>query len=584
MKLALVQLNPTVGELPANASAIVERAREASSRGADLVVFPELALCGYPPRDLLLQEGFIEDVRETARGIAASLADGPVVVFGAPWREPQDSGTAPERGALWNSLLVARGGELVERYDKRLLPTYDVFDEHRYFTPGERASVIEVAGVRVGLSICEDLWRGYDAGNHQRYLHRPDPVSELVRAGAQLIVNASASPFVLGKGRVQRGLLMGHVREHGVALAAVNQVGGNDDLVFDGHACVYVPLDGGEPRLVGAGVGFAEQTVVVDLPSDRSAWSSLADVPDPRLDADDTALLCDALTLGVRDYVRKTGFSSVCLGLSGGIDSALTAAIAVRAVGAGNVTGVMMPSRYSSEGSVADAEALASNLGIRLASAPIGDLHDTSERTLGALFGDLGIDSPQGVTEENVQSRIRGLIMMALSNKTGALLLTTGNKSELAVGYCTLYGDMNGGLAVLSDVTKVQVFRLSQWVNANADHLGFDGPPIPVSTIEKPPSAELRPDQFDSDSLPPYEVLDEIVERYVHRHESAERIAGETGFDASVVARVIRLVDVNEYKRKQLAIGIKVSAVAFGRGRRRAIAQHYRPDLKIPSA
>ena len=588
MKFALIQLNPTVGDLPANAESIIDRARDAGRLGASLVVFPELALVGYPPRDLLLQEGFLEDVRESCLSIARSLADGPAVIFGTPWRPPAPSSEQADafdaKGPLTNSVVVAQGGAITHRYDKRLLPTYDIFDEHRYFMPGNRPLVMEIEGVRVGISICEDLWRGFDAGNEQRYLSCPDPLAELIEQGAQLVVSPSASPFVLGKGRVQRELLRSHVRRHGIALAAVNQVGGNDDLIFDGHAAVYVPNAQGDATLIAAGEGFEEQTVLAELPADRASWAALPSVRDPLEEAGEMRLLEHALVLGVRDYARKTGFKRACLGISGGIDSALTAVIAVRALGAENVTGVMMPSRYSSEGSVSDAERLAANLGIASANISIESMHATAERSLAGLFGDLDLGEPNGVMEENVQSRLRGLVMMALSNQTGALLLTTGNKSELAVGYCTLYGDMNGGLAVLSDITKVQVFKLSRWINEHFAELGFCSPPIPVETIEKPPSAELRPDQLDQDSLPPYEVLDEIVERYVQRHESLERIIDETGFEPSLVARLVRLVDVNEYKRKQLAIGLKVSSVAFGRGRRRAIAQGYRPDLKIPSA
>ncbi len=591
VKLALIQLNPTVGDLPANAEMIVDRARDAHGLGAGLVVFPELALVGYPPRDLLLQEGFLEDVREACESIARELAGGaggPVVMLGTPWRcspsshEPADA--FDPGGALTNSVLVMQDGTITHRYDKRLLPTYDIFDEHRYFTAGSKPLVLDIEGVRVGVAICEDLWQGFDAGNEQRYKDGPDPLAELIERGAELIVSPSASPFVLGKGRRQRELLAAHVCRHRVALASVNQVGANDDLIFDGHSAVFVPTEAGGARLVAAGNGFEEQTVLVEFPAEKTRWETLPEVRDPLIEADDMRLLESALVLGVRDYVRKTGFSRVCLGISGGIDSALTAALAVRAVGAENVTGVMMPSRYSSDGSISDARALAENLGMACATTPIESMHGVSERALEGLFAELGLGNPEGVTEENVQSRLRGLVMMALSNQSGALLLTTGNKSELAVGYCTLYGDMNGGLAVLSDITKVQVFRLSRWINAHYAQLGFDVPPIPVASIEKPPSAELRPDQVDQDSLPPYEVLDEIVERYVQEHQSLERIIDETGFDPALVGRIVRLVDVNEYKRKQLAIGLKVSSVAFGRGRRRAIAQAYRPDLKIPSA
>jgi NAD+ synthetase len=586
VKLALVQFNPTVGALGSNAEAIVSRAREAQESGADLVVFPECALTGYPPRDLLLERGFMEDVREAALRVARELAGAGTVVVGSPWRPAElgdTSGGAFEAGAPnTNALLVMEGGAITHRYDKRLLPTYDVFDEDRYFVPGVLPVVIEVAGVRVGLSVCEDLWRGEDAGNAMRYMDRPDPVEALVREGAQLIVNASASPFVIGKARSQRDLLISHVKEHSVAVAAVNQVGANDDLIFDGHASAYVPMNGGAKQ-IASGPGFEESCVMLELSGEPSSWAMLPEVSDPRMEACEEELLFKALVTGVRDYAHKSGFSRVCLGISGGIDSALTAVIAARALGPENVIGIMMPSRYSSAGSVTDAEALAQSLGIRAHEAPIKEMHDASEATLDRLFADMGIEKSEGITEENVQSRLRGLITMAVSNKTGAMLLTTGNKSELAVGYCTLYGDMNGGLAVLSDVTKSRVFAVSRWINEHADEIGFDRAPIPVSSIEKPPSAELRPDQKDEDTLPTYDVLDEIVERHVNRREPLEAIIEALDADAQEVARVVRLIDLNEYKRKQLAVGLKVTSVAFGRGRRRAIVQRYRPDLKVPS-
>ena len=577
MKLGLVQFNPVVGAISANARRVLEWTARASDAGADLIVFPELALCGYPPRDLLLQEGFAEQIRDVSQELAASIG-GQTLMLGAPWRPAPGAGLPPDewdaRARLTNSVLVMRQGRIIARYDKRLLPTYDVFDEDRYFRAGKSPLVIEVAGVRVGVSVCEDLWRGDDAGAIDRYRDEPDPVADLLEAGAQLIINPSASPFVLGKGPRQRDLLTRHARAGRVAIASVNQVGGNDDLVFDGHAAVYAPGPAG-PVLVAAGPGFEESLVLADIHAPRAGHAEPRAVADPLLEAAAESLLWRALVLGVRDYIRKTGFTSCLLGLSGGIDSALTAAVAVAALGPASVLGVALPSRFSSQGSLDDAHALARALGMRLETLPIEPLHAQAERSLAPVFGGLGLDAAPGVTEENIQSRLRGLLLMALSNKSGALLLTTGNKSELAVGYCTLYGDMNGGLAVLADVPKVMVYRLSRWVNEQHRACGFAQAPIPLSTITKAPSAELRPNQTDQDSLPPYDVLDEIIDRYVERRQSATVIVEQSGFDPALVARVITLIDRSEYKRRQMPTGLKVTSSTFGPGRRWPIAQGY---------
>ncbi len=571
MRLVLSQFNPTVGDIGTNAERITAIVGHARELGADLVLLPELAITGYPPRDLLHQEGFVEAAERAGASLAAH-SQGITVIVGCP--------TGGSAARCYNSLLVFRDGAEIARYHKRLLPTYDIFDEDRYFFPGDEACVIEVAGLRVGLSICEDLWKGADALASWRYEQHDDPVDDLVRAGVDLIVNPSGSPFVIGKGDRQREIVRRHVEERGVALATVNQVGGNDDLIFDGHAAAYVPTSSGA-RLVGAGPGFQEHDLVVDIPSDRSAWESLEGVPDPRVSASTEELLFRALVLGVHDYCAKTGFSDVVIGLSGGIDSALTCAIAAAALGPEHVLGIGMPSRYSSEGSVSDARDLAERLGVPFHIVPIESAHASVETALAPAFGAIGADPTSGVTEENLQSRIRGLILMAFSNKTGALLLTTGNKSEVAVGYCTLYGDMNGGLAVLSDVTKVDVYAVSRWINANYERFGFERAPIPEPTISKPPSAELKPDQVDQDTLPPYEVLDEVIRRYVERQQSVERIIDETGFENAMVKRVVRMIDVNEYKRKQMPVGLKVSGITFGPGRRMPIAQRYRPDQAV---
>lgn len=586
MRLALAQLNPTVGDIAGNARLIADaaaKARAAPGGGADLLVCPELGLSGYPPMDLIWQEGFIAECAAAAKKLGEEHSAGLTLVFGVPLPVSGWGGDGADlsRGVS-NSLLAYRDGRMVAYYDKRLLPTYDVFDEDRYFVPGDRAVVIDVpartgATVRIGLSICEDLWKGEDAGFAHRYIEDPDPVVALVEAGAQVIVNPSASPFVLGKGRRHREILQRHAMRHGICVAGVNQVGGNDELIFDGHGAVYTP----EGVLIAAAPGFVEHLTIVDLPAAAAGRSARAveAAADPALAMAEEEQLYRALVLGVRDYCRKTGFKAAIIGLSGGIDSAVTAVIAAAALGPENVTGVSMPGPYSSEGSKTDAAELASRLGMKMLTVPIGDGFNALSATLRSSFGDIA-----GVAEENLQSRLRGTALMALSNQTGAIVLTTGNKSELAVGYCTLYGDMNGGLAVLSDVTKQWVYRLANWINANPAGLGIalhgrggKQGPIPEATITKPPSAELRPDQTDEASLGPYSQLDEIIERTVEKRQSPDRIVKETGFDAAAVRRIVRLIDLSEYKRKQAAIGLKVTRVAFGAGRRFPNAQRYRP-------
>lgn len=573
VKFALAPINPTIGDVHANAARIADAVTNAASQGATLVASPELAVSGYPPKDLLLHEGFVADAMHAARSLA-TVAPKVRVVVGCPWLN--------DDATIANALLVLHKGRIDALYRKQLLPTYDVFDEDRYFTAGDESVIIEHDGLRIGLSVCEDLWRGADAGALARYAGMPDPVANAARAGADLLLNPSASPFVLGKGQAHRRLLQAHAATHNLAVAALNQLGGNDDLIFDGHAAIYVPDPTSHTgaRLV-AGQIFSDHTLLFDLPSDRNAWAALPEAPEPLETLEPEHLLWNALVLGVRDYCRKTGFSRVILGLSGGIDSALTACIAAAALGPANVLAVGLPSRYSSEGSLTDARSLAETLGLQFLTTPIAPLHNAAESTLTDAYAALGLPPPSpdapDVAMENVQSRIRGLLLMAFSNRTGALLLTTGNKSELAVGYCTLYGDMNGGLAVISDVTKAQVYNLSRWINANPPRAGFRAPPIPESTITKAPSAELRPDQTDQDTLPPYDVIDEIVSRYVEHRQSLARIAHETRIEAEIVERIARMIDVAEFKRKQTAVGLKVSSIAFGPGRRVPIAQRWRP-------
>ncbi|MBI1190904.1 MAG: NAD+ synthase [Tepidisphaera sp.] len=579
MRLTLAPINPTVGDLAANTARAHAAIAAARAHHADVIILPELCIGGYPPKDLLLEPGFIAACHTAARTLGEQHSRGLTLIFGTP---------LPGLGATCtNSLLVYRDGHLLARYDKRLLPTYDVFDEDRYFAPGDKPVVVD----GLGLAICEDLWRGEDAGFASRYAGAPDPVADAVAAGAKILLSPSASPFVLGKGQKHRDILAGHAQRHRIPVLSVNQLGGNDDLIFDGHAYAFAP-DG---SLAAQSRLFSGDSLTVDI-TDHGAISDAGDEalrisgsPAPSThpthqlaNSDDDQLLYHALVLGVRDYLAKTGFTSAIIGLSGGIDSALTAVIAAAALGPANVLGVAMPSKYSSSHSIEDAQDLARRLSIRCLLTPIepgvvggssiadGAFHQLGVPGLGRVLPD--------IAEENLQSRVRGTLLMTLSNRTGAIVLTTGNKSELAVGYCTLYGDMNGGLAVLSDVTKQLVYRLSRWINAHAAPLGFSSPPIPQRTIDKPPSAELRPNQTDQDSLPPYDVLDEIIERRVNARQSPRDIVAATGFDAATVARVVRLISLAEYKRKQAAIGLKVTSVAFGSGRRVPIAQRWSPE------
>jgi NAD+ synthase (glutamine-hydrolysing) len=552
VKVALAQINPTIGTLDANADLIALAGQRARGMGADLVLFPELALTGYPPRDLLERPSFVADARETLERLAPDLPSGPTFLVGLP--TPRDGGTGRP---LHNSVAVIRDGRVERFIHKRLLPTYDVFDEDRYFEAGTEAGLIEVAGVKVGVTVCEDAWNhGAALVPGRRY--DLDPVEEVLAAGAEVLVNVSASPFTRHKWDGRAGMFAALARATGKVVCMTNQVGAHDDLVFDGQSGVWGP--DGMPWARAA--AFGEDLIVSDLLPGGPTRE--------RLETEEGAVL-EALTLGVRDYCRRTGFSRTLVGLSGGIDSALTAAIAARALGPQNVLGVAMPSRYSSDHSLEDAKALADALGLgRYEVVPIEPMHAAYEAALEAPLGAFGEPAPQDVTMENVQSRIRCGVLMALSNRSGALLLTTGNKSEVAVGYCTLYGDMAGGLAVLADLPKTLVYRVAEEVNRQAGR-----ELIPRRTLDKPPSAELRPDQKDEDSLPPYEVLDAILERWVERHEPLETIV-EAGFDEATVKRILRLIRINEYKRRQMPPGLIVSGKAFAYGRRYPIAQGYR--------
>lgn len=506
------------------------------------MVTPELALMGYLPRDLLMSRGFVRKSCEELGRMARALQDAPPVLVGLATPNP-----APMGRPLFNTAVLLRDGEAGPRFHKTLLPTYDVFDEDRYFEPAPEPGVMELNGWRFGISICEDVWNDRDFWQRRRYHH--DPIETLKAKGAQAIINLSASPFTVGKQLLREQMLGQMAAKYRAPLLIVNQVGANDDLLFDGRSAAFDE----NGRLFARARGFAEDLALVDL--DDRTGSIAADDFAPE------AEIWNALTLGVRDYARKTGFRQTLLGLSGGIDSALTAAIAADAMGPENVLGVTMPSIYSSAGSVTDSEALARNLGIRSLALPISAIMGVYDETLAAAFRGL----EPGVTEENIQSRIRGALLMALSNKFGALLLTTGNKSEMAVGYCTLYGDMNGGLAVIADLPKTMVYRVSRWRNERR-------PDIPEAILTKAPSAELRLNQTDQDSLPPYDLLDQILELHVEQSQSAEEIVAQ-GYEEATVRRVLRLVRMAEFKRKQAPPVLKVTSRAFGTGWRMPIVR-----------
>ena len=541
MKIALGQINPTVGDFSGNAAKIIQFALQARSAGAGLILFPELAVSGYPPLDLVERPSFVARSRATAERIAAET-QGIAVVCGMATSAEADSGKK-----VMNSAALLREGRIDFIQSKMLLPTYDVFDEARNFAPAKSQQLFSFCGKQMALTICEDAWNDNRFWNRQ--LYRIDPVEQLVRAGGNFVLNISASPFWLGKRALRRDMLASIAQNQKVPVAMVNQVGGNDSLVFDGSSLVIAP-DG---KVIAQAKSFEEDLIYFDS-------ENLTGDMHLQVESEEASAYA-ALVLGTRDYVHKCGFQRAIIGLSGGIDSALTASIAADALGPESIIGVGMPGPYSSPGSIDDARALANNLKIRFELLSINEIYEATRQTLAPVFA----GKPQDVTEENVQSRARGLLLMAMSNKFGALVLSTGNKSELAVGYCTLYGDMVGGLAVISDVPKGLVYRLSAYVNSRRKV-------IPEATIEKPPSAELRPDQKDSDSLPPYEVLDAILEDFVEESCSAEQIARVHNFDLDLVRRVIRMVERSEYKRQQAAPGIKISAKAFGYGRRFPIA------------
>ena len=541
MKIALGQINPTVGDFSGNASRIVDFSRRAQAAGAGLILFPELSVCGYPPRDLVERASFVARNRETAEQIA-SQTKGIAVICGLVTPADSDAGKS-----VMNSAALLMDGKIAFIQSKMLLPTYDVFDEMRNFAPAKHQELFSFCGNRMALTICEDAWN--DKQFWVKRLYTVDPVEALIREGGNFVLNISASPFWIGKRELRRDMLASIARQHKVPVVLVNQVGGNDSLVFDGSSLVL----NREGNVIAQGKSFEEDLIYFDSQNLTGEMHEQI--------AGDEASAYSALVLGTRDYMHKCGFHRAIIGLSGGIDSALTAVIAADAVGPENVIGVGMPGPYSSEGSVNDARALAENLGIRFELLSINPAYEAYCQTLRQVFAGQKPD----VTEENIQSRARGTLLMALSNKFGAIVLSTGNKSELGVGYCTLYGDMAGGLAVISDVPKTLVYRLSAYVNSLR-------PVIPQATLEKPPSAELRPDQKDSDSLPPYEILDAVLEDYVEDSHPAAQIAADRGIDIETVRRVMRMVDRAEYKRQQAAPGLKITPKAFGYGRRFPIA------------
>ena len=559
MKIALAQINPTVGDFAGNTKKILEFSARGEALGAGLVVFPELAICGYPPADFLEKAVFVARAEQAVIEVAGWTAGAgrPALLCGTVLAAAGNVGKQ-----VRNVAVLLAGGKVSFVQQKMLLPFYDVFDEQRYFEAGTEQTLTCVAGQTLAITICEDAWN--DKGFWPRQMYPVDPVEGLMTqwearqkelgGRKKIILNISASPYWQGKPKVRQSMLAAIAERHGAYIAMVNQVGGNDSLVFDGSSVVIGP-DG---EVVARAASFVEDLVVFDTEAEHTEDGE-AVVADAAMDG--VAELWDALVLGTRDYVRKCGFSKVLVGLSGGIDSALVAAIAVEALGAENVVGVGMPTEYSSLGSIEDARRLAKNLGIRFELLPIHDVFAQFQHVLQPLFA----GTPFGLAEENLQPRIRGTLLMALSNKFGALVLTTGNKSEMSTGYCTLYGDMVGALAVIGDVMKTRVYALSRYVNRVKEI-------IPWATIEKPPSAELRPGQMDTDSLPPYEVLDPILEAYVERYCSAEQIAEEQGVDVGLVKSVLQLVERSEYKRQQAAPVLKVTKKSFGMGRRFPIA------------
>ena len=562
MKIAIAQLNPTIGDITNNAQQIITAAKNAANQNIRLLLTPELSLCGYPPRDLLLYPGFVELMSLEIKAIATQLPKNIAVLIGTVETNPQ--ATSKGQKPLYNSMVLIDAGEIKQVFHKRLLPTYDVFDEDRYFEPGYEANYFTLDQTKIGVSICEDLWNDEQFWGKRSY--EVNPIEELAQLGVDAIINLSASPYTVGKQKLREAMLHHAATSYQKPILYANQVGGNDDLVFDGNSVVF--NSAGE--IVSRGKSFETDLIIVELDelTFRSPLTSLESgsrspltplIKGGKIDQE----IYQALVLGVKDYARKCGFTRAILGLSGGIDSALVAAVASEALGAENVLGVLMPSPYSSDHSISDALDLVANLGINSQKIEIEEAMTAYDTILDPMFA----GTEFGIAEENIQSRIRGNLLMAIANKFGYLLLSTGNKSEMAVGYCTLYGDMNGGLAVIADLPKTRVFKLCSWLNR-------DGEVIPENIITKPPSAELKPDQKDSDSLPSYEILDDILDRIVCQHQSTAEII-KAGHDTDTVTRVMKLLTRAEFKRRQAPPGIKITDRAFGTGWRMPIASKW---------
>ncbi|HLP89217.1 MAG TPA: NAD+ synthase [Nostocaceae cyanobacterium] len=554
MKIAIAQLNPIIGDLPRNAQKILEAAQQAAAAGVRLLLTPELSLCGYPPRDLLLNPSFVEAMNHTLQKLARDLPPHLAVLVGTV--TPNSQFHVHGGKSLFNSMALLETGKVKQIFHKRLLPTYDVFDENRYFEPGLQANNFTLDNINIGVTICEDLWNNEEFWGKRSYA--VNPLADLASLGVDLLVNLSASPYTVSKQNVREAMLKHSAENFKLPIIYTNQVGGNDDLIFDGRSFAV----NREGEIVCRAKGFDIDLVIVNYDQiqrdlELSTVSRLYSCEDEEI--------WHALVLGVQDYVQKCRFSKIILGLSGGVDSALVAAIATAALGKENVLGVLMPSPYSSQHSVNDALALAENLGIKTQILPIGELMQSFDHSLADLFA----GTEFGIAEENIQSRIRGNLLMAIANKFGYLLLSTGNKSEMAVGYCTLYGDMNGGLAVIADVPKTRVYSLCNWLNANQQPA-----PIPENILTKAPSAELKPGQVDQDSLPPYEILDDILQRLIHNHQSVEQIIS-AGHDPAIVDRVIQMLARAEFKRRQAPPGLKITDRAFGTGWRMPIASSW---------
>ncbi|BAY90877.1 MULTISPECIES: NAD+ synthase [unclassified Tolypothrix] len=552
MKIAIAQLNPKIGDLPGNAGQILQAAHKAVASGARLLLTPELSLCGYPPRDLLLNPSFIAAMGTTLQQLARDLPPNLAVLVGTVEENLKANTTGGK--SLFNSIALLQGGQVKQVFHKRLLPTYDVFDENRYFEPGLQANYFTLDDLHIGVTVCEDLWNDEEFWGKRSYA--VNPIADLAILGVDLIVNLSASPYSVGKQQFREAMLKHSAVRFQQPLIYANQIGGNDDLIFDG--CSFALSRQGE--IVSRARGFETDLLIVEFDEKQRDFKLGKVAP---VDDSADAEIWQALVLGVRDYAHKCGFTKVVLGLSGGIDSSLVAAIAVAALGKENVFGVLMPSPYSSDHSISDGLALGENLGIKTTTLPIAEPMKSFDNSLAELFA----GTEFGIAEENLQSRIRGNLLMAIANKFGYLLLSTGNKSEMAVGYCTLYGDMNGGLAVIADVPKTRVYSICHWLNRN-------GEIIPQNVLTKAPSAELKPGQVDQDSLPPYEVLDDILERLIHQHQSAAEIVS-AGHDAVIVDRVIQMLARAEFKRRQAPPGLKITDRAFGTGWRMPIASSW---------